>query len=248
MLTTTLGFVVLWVVLDRSAALLGSLRGEWGLIVCVVVVPAAIAMECVLSGRTPRDAATALGIRVPRLRALSWTAVLCAALLAFFPLYSAATDSPLTLRADAALLAIGMFAQGGIAEEVVFRGFLFRRLRAQRSFRRAALLSAVPFVAVHLPLLGSLGAVVGLASIAVAVSLTFPLAWLFDRSGASIWPPAIVHAVVQGSIKVVQADDAFPGLALAWMALSAVAPWLVFFFLRDEPKATNAALRGASRA
>jgi len=53
------------------------------------------------------------------------------------------------LRSDALMLALGMFAQGGIAEEVVFRGFLFRRLRITRTFWRAACLAAVPFVIVH---------------------------------------------------------------------------------------------------
>jgi membrane protease YdiL (CAAX protease family) len=238
--------VVLWIVLDRSAALLGSTRGEWGLIVCALVVVCAIAMEGVLSGRAPRAALLALGLRMPRLRALGWTLALCAALLAFFPLFSAVTGSPLALRADAAILAAGMFAQGGIAEETVFRGFLFRRLREQRTFWRAAIASAVPFVAVHLPLLGSLGITVGLASIVVAVSLSFPLAWLFDRSGASIWPSSIVHAVVQASIKLVDAGDAFMPLALAWMGLTAIAPWAFFFLLRDEPGATSTGARTTS--
>ena len=237
-LTTVAGFLALWLVLDRSAAWLGSTRGEWGLIVCAAVLVCAIGVECLLSRRTPRAAMQALGLRAPRRRALAWTVAVCAALLALLPLFSAATGSTLELRADAAVLALGMFAQGGIAEEVVFRGFLFRRLREGRSFRRAAVLSALPFVAVHVPLLHSLGAAVGLASIAVAVSLSFPLAWLFDRSGGSVWPSAIVHAVVQGAIKLVDAGDAFMPLALAWMGASAVAPWLFFFLLR-EPRTTT---------
>ena len=44
----------------------------------------------------------------------------------------------------------GLFAQAGIAEELLFRGYLFGHLREGRSFWRAALLSMPPFLAVHL--------------------------------------------------------------------------------------------------
>jgi hypothetical protein len=39
------GFVVLWIVLDRTAAGLGSFTGEAGIVVCLVVLAAAIAIE-----------------------------------------------------------------------------------------------------------------------------------------------------------------------------------------------------------
>jgi membrane protease YdiL (CAAX protease family) len=122
----------------------------------------------------------------------------------------------------------GLFAQGGIAEEVVFRGYLFRHFRAGRGFWPAACLSAIPFVAVHLTLFASLDFAVALASLLVALSLSFPFAWLFERAGNSIWPPAILHFAVQGSIKPVDADGAgFLHLAIGWMILSAVAPWIL---------------------
>jgi membrane protease YdiL (CAAX protease family) len=37
-----------------------------------------------------------------------------------------------------------------VAEEVLFRGYLFGHLRRGRSFWRAAVLSMLPFVCVHL--------------------------------------------------------------------------------------------------
>ena len=44
----------------------------------------------------------------------------------------------------------GLFAQAGIAEEVLFRGYLFRHAREGRDFWRAALVAAGLFVTVHL--------------------------------------------------------------------------------------------------
>ena len=40
----------------------------------------------------------------------------------------------------------GLFAQAGIAEEVLFRGYLFGHMRVGRTFWRAAAVSMLPFV------------------------------------------------------------------------------------------------------
>jgi membrane protease YdiL (CAAX protease family) len=229
-----LGFVVLWLVLDRSSAALGSLRGEYGAIVCAAVLAAAVVVEGLVTGHTPRQALHALGLGRPRARALIASVLLCAALLLLFPIFEALTGARLTWRADAAVLALGMFLQGGVAEELVFRGFLFRHLRRRRSFWRAALVASLPFIAVHLPLMASLAWPLALASITLSVWVSFPLAWLFERSGGSIWPPALLHAVVQAAIKLVDAGASFQALALVWMALSATLPWALFL-LRDAP-------------
>ncbi len=80
----------------------------------------------------------------------------------------------------------------------------------------------------------SLDFTIALASILLALSLSFPLAWLFEASGGSVLPPAIVHAVVQGAIKLVEVEDGFSMLAVGWIALGALAPWALFF-LRPSP-------------
>jgi membrane protease YdiL (CAAX protease family) len=108
-------------------------------------------------------------------------------------------------------------------------------MRETRRFWRAASLSAVPFAAAHLALLWSLDVGVALLALAMAVAWSFPLAWLFDRAGGSIWPGAILHAVIQGGIKVLADDSAaFQSLALAWVALGLAAPWLFFLVLCDR--------------
>jgi membrane protease YdiL (CAAX protease family) len=226
-------FVLLWVLLDRMAATLGSTRGEFGIAICIAVVAAAFGGEWLLARRSPPQLVSALGLGRSEKTALLWAIVLATALLCYFPVFSAATDTPLTIRGDAALLIPGVFAQGGVAEELVFRGFLFRRLRDGRSFWRGAGLAAIPFVAVHMLLFLTLDFPIALAALLVSLSISFPLAWLFDRAGA-IWPCAIVHAVVQGAIKFIDAGPAFPQLALGWMALCAAAPWL-FFLIKAKP-------------
>lgn len=231
------GFVVLWLLLDRCAAWLGSFRGEAGLAICAFVLVAAVAMEVLITRQRPSSALTSLGLTLPSINVLATTLALCVALVCFFPLYALSTGSTLTLLYGWPWLLVGMFAQGGIAEEIVFRGFLFRHFREGRTFWRAALLSAVPFTAVHLLLFVSLDFPVALASVLVAVSVSFPLAWLFERAGNSVLPPALLHTVIQASIKLVETDAvAFQTMAIWWMVLSASAPWLVFL-IRPKPAA-----------
>jgi len=232
-----IGFLVLWFVLDRSAAMLGSFSGEAGIVVCVAVLLTAVIVERTLFGLGPAMSLPALGFRRPERDAIRATFLLCAALLAFYPLFSLGTTLPLGLADCWPVLLLGLFLQGGIAEEVVFRGYLFRHIRRGRSFWRAASLAALPFVAVHLLLFATLDFPLALAAFVVSVSLSFPLAWLFDRSGGSVWLPAILHFVVQGSIKVVTVPKASSmQFALAWMLFAALVPWLVFLLRPAGPK------------
>jgi membrane protease YdiL (CAAX protease family) len=229
---TGVAFVLLYFVFDRLAAALGSTRGEAGVVVAAVVIALAVLAELWLTRAPVRSCCAALGFGAPASRALLAAVALSAMLLAFIPLLAVATGATLELRDGAAWLALGMFVQGGVAEEVLFRGFMYRHLRRTRTFWRAATLSAVPFAVAHVPLFWSLDAPVALLALGMAIAWSFPLAWLFDRAGGSIWPGAILHAVMQAGVKVLVDDDpTFQQLALAWVALGLAAPWL-FFLLR----------------
>lgn len=231
-ITVLIGFVAVWLVLDRLAALLGSVRGEAGVVVCLAVVAAACLVEVVLFRRTPGEALRFLGFGRPTGASLTFALALAAALLAFYPLFSAVTGAPITLRDDWPWLSIGLFAQGGIAEEVVFRGYLFHHIREGRSFWRAAALSTLPFVAVHLSFFVSMSFPIALTAVLISLVLSLPFAYLFDRGVNTIWAAAIVHCVVQGSIKLVEVpEQAYLSLAVLWMIVSALAPYLVFVLL-----------------
>ena len=128
----------------------------------------------------------------------------------------------------------GLFAQGGVAEEVLFRGYLFGRLRRGRSFWRATGLSMLPFVGVHLLLFFTMPWHIAMAALLLSVVLSIPLTYLFELGGATIWAPAILHFVVQSTVKIVAFADAgaswFP---LVWMAASALLPMAVLLVPRS---------------
>jgi membrane protease YdiL (CAAX protease family) len=227
------GFFLLWLVMDRGAAWLGSYRGEMGVVVAVTVIATAMALEKTLFGTSWSGVLRALGLSLPQKRGLLAGFGLSALLLSFFPVYAWLNGLSLGISQDAAFLVIGLFAQGGIAEELVFRGYLFGHLRTEHRFWRAAWLATIPFFLVHLVLFATMSFPLALAATLLSLAISFPLAHLYEISGRSIWPPAILHFVVQGAIKlVVVPDNEMMPMAVAWMALAATAPYLLFFIKR----------------
>jgi membrane protease YdiL (CAAX protease family) len=242
-----LAFVLLYLTLDRLAAALESMRGERGLAVCIVVLALATLTERWLASTRFGECLRALGLGPSKRQALFAAMFLSALLLACLPLLAYAVGVPLAPRENATWLAVGIFAQGGVAEEVLFRGFLYRHLRSSRTFWSAACLSALPFAAAHLPLFWSLDPAVATLALGTAIASSLPLAWLFDRAGASIWPGAILHFTIQGGIKIISDDDpAFQTLAIAWAMLGLALPW-VLFLLREKDATSGCPARfGAS--
>jgi len=177
-------------------------------------------------------AAQTLGLRRPLGGGLVVAAGLCVLLLLVFPAYAAVTGISLSVDPRWAWLLPGLFAQAGIAEEVLFRGYLFRRVRAGRPFWRAVGLASVPFVAVHLVLFLTMAWPIAVAAVLLSAVLSAPLAYLFELGGGTVWAPALVHFVVQGAIKLVTPEGSTALLPLVWMAASAVLPCLVFLVRR----------------
>ena len=67
-------------------------------------------------------------------------------------------------------------------------------------------------------------------SVILSAILSVPLAWLFELGGDTIWPPAIVHFVLQGAIKLILTEgDGGAMLPLVWMAASASLPFAAVF-------------------
>ncbi len=231
LLRIIMGFVIIWVVLDRLALALQSFRGEWGLLVAAATIIAAIVVELILRRRDIAMVLRDLGLlTLPEPRTAIAVTFLSVALLAFLPVYGLVAGTPITLIDNWPWLALGIFAQAGIAEETLFRGYLFRNIREGRNFWPAAWLAAVPFVAVHLLIFVTSDPAIAAASVLLALSMSFPLAWAFDRSRGSVWPIALLHAVAQAGLKLIEVPpDRFMPLVLSWIALAAIAPWLLFF-------------------
>ncbi len=230
------GTALVYLLFDALARVLGSDRGQWGLVVAAVVVAALVAIER-LAFRVPswRAALAGLGLGRPAARGVLAAAAVSVALLAVLPVWSVATGTRLAFRPGWLALVPGLFAQAGVAEEALFRGFLFRRVREGRTFTRAVLVSSVPFVLVHLALFATLPFPIALASVLLALVIVAPLAYAFELGGRTIWAPALIHFTIQGALKVVEPVGATgPGLPLVWMAACAVLPWAVFLVPRKR--------------
>jgi membrane protease YdiL (CAAX protease family) len=226
------GFLSTFVLFHLLAEAVGSYRGEAGLAVAVAVLAALCAFEAGKFGSAPAEALRGLGLGRPRTTAMALAVAVSVALAGVLPVYAALRGATLQPYSGWPWLLPGLFAQGGIAEEGLFRGYLFRHIRRGRSFWRAALLSCIPFAAAHLLMFASQPWPVALAAIILSLIISFPLAHLFELGGNSIWPPALLHFTVQGALKVVtvEGDTLLP---LIWIAASAAIPYAVFLMPRN---------------
>jgi membrane protease YdiL (CAAX protease family) len=142
------------------------------------------------------------------------------------------------LRPDWPWLLVGIFAFHGIAEEVVWRGYAFRRLRAGRSFGRAVVLTMPLIAATHVPVVVTSGPVVGAAAMLVAAVTTLPFAYLYEIGRNTIWAPAIVHAAIDTFKLVVIPDSALTTFSLLLSAFSLGVPLLALAVPR-RPRPTG---------
>lgn len=221
-----IGFALLFAVLQGSAAALQSFRGEYGLVVAAVTVAATLVIQRLWFAGTWREAVQSVGLGTPLVRGVLVAPGVSALALIAFPLFLLTTGGSAFLYPNAAWLAFGIFAQAGVAEEVVFRGYLYGRIRRGRTFWRAAFLSTLPFAIAHLYLFATMAWPIALAALLLSVTISFPFAWLYELGGRTIWAPAIAHAVVQGAIKLYVIED--PIFPIVWMGASIVAMALVF--------------------
>jgi membrane protease YdiL (CAAX protease family) len=231
------GFALLYTIHVTTTNLTNSLYGEYGLLACALALATALVVERLAFGRGPLAALRALGLGRPGRRALAAAALIALLMVATWPLYAVATGKALALRSDWLWLAIGIVAQYGIAEEVIFRGYLFGHLRAGRTFRRALLISTLVFAAAHLPLLATNGLPVAVGAIALAVISSLPFVWLFELGGATIWAPVIVHAAAH-TPKLLAPGTLDMTAELAWIGVVMVVPYLAFALLRRGRGAT----------
>lgn len=223
-----LGLFLVFGLFHGSATILESDRGQRGILVAALVVTATAAANWfVLRGRgvaTLRQ----LGLTKPRAAGLAGALGIILSLLITALVFMRVTDMTATFYPGWLALLPGLFAQGGIAEEALFRGYLFGHLRIGRTFWRAACLSMLPFVAVHLVLFTTMPWPIALASVVLSIIISFPLAHLYELGGKTIWGPALLHFVIQSTVKVLVISDRPEVFALVWMATSAFVPLLVF--------------------
>lgn len=231
-LRLVVGVFLVFALFHASATLLGSDRGQQGLLICVMVVAATAAADRWLHSRT--DLASHLGLGRPRAKGIAVAIGVSLLLLAAAALFARARSMTATAYPGWFWLLPGLFAQAGIAEEVLFRAFLFGHLRVGRTFWRAAAISMVPFLAVHLVLFATMPWPIAVGSLALALVVSFPLAHLYELGGRTIWAPALLHFVIQATVKVVVFAEDAAVFALFWMGASAAIPLLAFAVAPDE--------------
>lgn len=223
------GFVVVFALFQTLGYFFQSDRGQAGVTIGIAVVSATLVFQILLRHTGLRKSIVGLGLGAPSARGIFASAGVSFLLLSIFPAYSIANGIDLVLSAQWLWSIPGLFFQAGIAEETLFRGYLFGNLREGRTFWRAAILSAIPFAVVHIFLFFTMPFLVAAAAFLLAVVMSFPFAYMFELGGRTIWAPALLHFVVQGAIKLVtMPDDALQSLAIVWMAACAIIPWCVF--------------------
>jgi membrane protease YdiL (CAAX protease family) len=212
-----------------SATALQSDRGQHGFVIASVVCAACWIVQRLVWQRSGAGAVEALGLARPATRGMACAGLLALLLVLVIPVFLVERGAKATMHPGWAWLLPGLFAQGGVAEEVLFRGYLFGAVRRHYTFWRAAVLSALPFVAAHLLLFTSMAWPIALASTTLALVSSFPLARLYELGGRTIWPPAILHFVIQGGLKVIDVTgDAGMQLTMTWFVAAALLPWLAF--------------------
>ena len=228
------GLFLVFGLFHGSATILDSDRGQRGILIGTLVIVATAAADRFLLRQRRGTAVRHLGLGRPRAKGIVVAGSVAVLLLAVALLFVRATGLTPAVYPGWTLLLPGLFAQAGIAEEALFRGYLFGHVRVGRTFWRAAGLSMLPFVGVHLVLFFSMPWPIALASVLLAVVISFPLAYLFELGGATIWAPALLHFVIQATVKVAVFSDGAELFALVWIGASAVVP-LLAFAIRDRP-------------
>jgi|APTNR8051073442_1049403.scaffolds.fasta_scaffold02267_6 membrane protease YdiL (CAAX protease family) len=160
--------------------------------------------------------------------------VVSAVLVLIYPLFGYFFHANIILHEDWFLNLAGLCLTGGLAEEMLFRGFLFRRLRENMPFKKAALTAMVLFATAHLVLFTYFDWQIALFSTLLSVFIAVPLAYLFEKGNNTVWSPAIVHTTVRTiGMAVTTSEQNFLKLTLIWMVGSMVIPYVVLVFYKD---------------
>lgn len=218
------GFLVLCGVLLGTSEL--DATGRWGLGILAATLLAAVVVETLYRPRPLGEVLRALGLGRPGRWAMAVAVGVSCVLLLVFPATAAISGAGARVREDWVWLLIGIFAFHGVAEELVWRGFTFRRLRHHRTFWSATLWTMPLIAASHLPIVFTVGPAVGLGAMAVAMVTSVPFSYLYETGRRTIWAPALVHTAVDSFKLVVIPTAALSTFSVLIIAVSLTVPLL----------------------
>lgn len=224
-----LAFLLLFSLFYGLAFVTASLEWTWARIVIgfATVSGVTIAWSLINKVSIPRSLHE-VGFGMPDWRAIGVALLLSVLMLAFFPLYSSFANVSLSFQSNWLWILVGLVCGVGIAEETLFRGYVFNYLRKTRTFWQAATLSMFLFGAMHLLLLLWLPLPIAVAAILLAILAAYPSAYLFEAGNRTIWPCAILHTTALATnLFEVPADQAV-SLSLAWIGVVAIGLLLTF--------------------
>ena len=132
------------------------------------------------------------------------------------------------------------------AEELAWRGFAVPRLLPYMSPLVAALVLAVPWTILHLPLMLVPGGInEGLAvfpAVLALFSYSVILTWIFVGSGGSVLLTALVHAGLNGVVPLFQNLDAEQAWLLRGIVAAVIAVLVILFSDVRRPRSVPAAI------
>ena len=203
--------------------------GRFGVLILAAVLLVAVVVERILDGTGPVAALRALGFGRPGARALLVAFAVSVPVLVV-PAWIAGIVP--AFRPGWPWLIVGIFAFHGLAEELVWRGYAYRRLREGRTFGRAVVANMPLVVAAHVPIVVGSGLAVGLSAMVVAAATTVPCAHLWEMGRATIWAPALLHTAIDSFKLVALPAEATLTFSLALAAVSATVPLLALVVRR----------------
>jgi membrane protease YdiL (CAAX protease family) len=209
------------------------------LILFAIGVGGIAAAERLLFGGGMAAISRALGFNPTGPRAIVAAIVVSLPMWGFIPVYCWLSGTALPVNPEWLPMLAGVVLVNGIAEEVTHRAFVFGHLRHARSFTRAALLSAAIFALQHVYLVLTIGPIPGATSIGLALLLSFPLAFLYERGGNSIVGPAILHTSSNAPMMLLTTPALAESIILPHMAVVLTSIYLVFLFRSWLPDPTT---------
>jgi membrane protease YdiL (CAAX protease family) len=222
-------FIILFALFYGLSLLTSNFDWTWSrILICLVTVSGVTVAWSLIKNVSLAQSFRDVGFGIPNWRVMGIAVVISALMLVFFPLYSSLANVDLPLKSNWFWILIGIITGVGIAEETLFRGYVFGFLRETRTFMKAATLSMFLFGAMHLLLLLWLPLPVAIAAILLAIIAAYPTAYLFETGNRTIWPSAILHTTALATnLFEIPADLMIP-LSLMWIGVIVIGMSLVF--------------------
>jgi len=187
-------FVVAWAALDQlvtSPPNVASALISLGAALAVLVVG-----ELVFGHGSVRSLPLRLGFGRPAPRAIVAATVVGGAVVVTYLAGATLLDIPVELRSNWPMVLVAAMLFHGLAEELVWRGFVFGHLRRSADFW-PAVVRLVPLIALtHVPIILGNGLGLGVLAVMSAAVTCLPFAYLWERGRHTIWGPTILHGLV----------------------------------------------------